>query len=154
MEMQSVTAQVAISVQESRDLIQGILKVCPIYPGVAMDIVIRSWELATIDPVEYYDEMRSIIYDELHSVPNTRLTFAGTGIQADVRDQLADRTFNQLHDLMLTLRPYLDASVGTYRISGQYEYMIHEIVYIEPTLIIKLLRSDKVLDYYRSKGVA
>jgi len=120
-----------------------------------MDIVVRAWELATIDPVEYYDEMRSVIYDELYSMPAiARLAGSQSGGRLQVLETQADWTFSQLHELMLLLRPLLDNSIKGFRVAGEYEYNILDLQYKPPVLMFSLLRSDKIAEYYRSRGEA
>lgn len=156
METPSDTMVLAISLNEVSGQVSALLKLCPIASDVVLDIVVRTWELATIDPVEYYDELRSIVYDELHCQENLgRLrgaTNAGAMSRGSALDSLADYAFNYAHQLLQLLRPHLDKTIGEYRQAGTYEYTIQHINYVIPTLIVRLLRSDRVLDYYRNLG--
>lgn len=153
MNNQSNILRVVISIHEILPQVKALLSKSPFPYGVSMDIVVRAWELATIDPVEYYDELRSVIYDELYSMPSSnRVTGSQSGGNLRALEAQADWTFKQLHDLLLELRPFLDNSIKGFRIEGEYEYNILDLQYKPPVLMFNLLRSDKVAEYYRSRG--
>lgn len=119
-------------------------------PKTSIDIVVRAWELAEIDPAEYYDELMSVVYDELYS-SNAIQRFRGhcEGGENPI-DVLCRRFFDPLHGLLLTLRPYLYNAIVPYRTDDQYEYSITDIQLMGAGLLIELVRTDKIADYYRT----
>lgn len=83
-----------------------------------------------------------------------RLAGSQSGGRLQVLETQADWTFSQLHELMLLLRPLLDNSIKGFRVAGEYEYNILDLQYKPPVLMFSLLRSDKIAEYYRSRGEA
>lgn len=114
-----------------------------------IDIVVRCWELMFVDPLEYPDELYSIIYDELHHCGRKMFGYSSDG--RSVIDNLADFQYKLLHDFLMTIRPILENTVGQFRITDHYEYSITDIKLFGLSLVISLVRSDKIADYYRSK---
>lgn len=144
------TMRIMIDLWPISECLAATFRSVPLTPATAIDIVVRAWELSEIEPVEYYDELRSVIYDELHNNPRLRHTLMSNQPHADSLDQLSELTFVKLHELLVQMRPLLAAALNPYRITELAEYSITCITLKQFSLTMQLVRSDKLADYYRS----
>lgn len=145
------TQTIAIDLSSIMEELMGTFRTTPISPKVVLDIVVRAWELAEVDPVEYYDELRSVVYDELHNHPGLRAYLNSSIPTNEALDQISEQAFHKLHDLLLKVRPLLADALLPFKISNGYEYSITDIDLCHWTLTMRLVRTDAIADYYRSK---